>query len=182
MASAEFGAEVARPSEADRERALGALRDGVGNGRLSHDTFMRRMELVLVARTRAEIDEALSGLPNGGPVGRLVLRAVGGVSAFHVRLRRTWHNQQLPELGLPQPGPAPLRIGRNHGSGLRLSDSTVSRTHAELRYQDGGWVLHDLGSANGTFVNGRRVTGPVRVGPGDQVGFGRASFRLTGNR
>ncbi|WP_407912115.1 DUF1707 and FHA domain-containing protein [Kitasatospora sp. NE20-6] len=180
MASAEFGTEVARPSEADRERALGALRDGVGTGRLSHDTFMRRMELVLVARTRAEIQDALTGLPTGGPLGRLLLRAVGGVSAFNVRLRRTWQNQQLPELGLPQPGPAPLRIGRNHGCGLRLSDSTVSRVHAELRHRDGAWELHDLGSANGTYVNGRRVTGPVRVGPGDQVGFGSTSFRLSG--
>lgn len=180
MASAEFGTEVARPSEADRERALGALRDGVGSGRLSHDTFIRRMELVLVARTRAEIDAALTGLPTGGPLSRFVLRTVAGVSAFNVRLRRSWQNQQLPELGLPAPGPEPLRIGRNHGSGLRLSDSTVSRTHAELRHQDGGWVLHDLGSANGTYVNGRRVTGPVRVGPGDQVGFGRLSFRLGG--
>ncbi|GAA5007909.1 DUF1707 and FHA domain-containing protein [Kitasatospora paranensis] len=180
MVSAEIGARAARPSEAERERALGALRDGVGSGRLSHDTFMRRMELVLVARTRADIDEALTGLPAGGPLSRAVLRAVAGVSAFHVRLRRTWRVQQLPELALPPPGPAPLLIGRNHGSGLRLSDATVSRTHAELRHQDGGWVLHDLGSANGTYVNGSRVTGAVRVRPGDQVGFGRTSFRLSG--
>jgi pSer/pThr/pTyr-binding forkhead associated (FHA) protein len=41
------------------------------------------------------------------------------------------------------------------------------------------WVLRDLGSTNGTTVNGRRVVGAAVVREGDQVGFGRMTFRLS---
>lgn len=51
--------------------------------------------------------------------------------------------------------------------------------HAELGLRDGVWVLTDLGSSNGTTVNGRRVTGSVAVRAGDQIGFGRMNFRLS---
>lgn len=75
--------------------------------------------------------------------------------------------------------PAPLRIGRDPGNGLRLSHETVSRMHAELTAHAGRWVLRDLGSTNGTCVNGQRVTGTVSVREGDQVSFGRMTFRLS---
>jgi len=45
--------------------------------------------------------------------------------------------------------------------------------------QSGMWILRDLGSTNGTTVNGRRVTGAVVVRSGDVVGFGQMSFRLS---
>jgi pSer/pThr/pTyr-binding forkhead associated (FHA) protein len=51
--------------------------------------------------------------------------------------------------------------------------------HAELWFEAGHWLLRDLGSMNGTYVEGRRITGPVRVRPGDTVSFGRTGFRLT---
>jgi len=178
MAPAEFRTRASRPSEAERDRALGVLRDSVGNGRMSHDTFMGRMELVLTARSQAELDHALHDLQTAGRVSALALRTVGRISAFTARLRRTWHTEQLPGLRLPPPGTAPLRIGRVPGSDLRLTDGSVSRRHAELRYEADGWTLHDLGSTNGTHVNGLRVAGAIRVHPGDQVRFGRLSFRL----
>ncbi len=62
---------------------------------------------------------------------------------------------------------------------MRLSHETVSRAHAELRLQGGVWVLRDLGSTNGTTVNGRRVTGSAVVRDGDQVSFGNMTFRLS---
>jgi pSer/pThr/pTyr-binding forkhead associated (FHA) protein len=71
-----------------------------------------------------------------------------------------------------------LRIGRDPASGLRLNHETVSRVHAELSRQGGLWVLRDLGSTNGTTVNGRRVIGATVVKDGDQIGFGRMTFRL----
>jgi pSer/pThr/pTyr-binding forkhead associated (FHA) protein len=43
------------------------------------------------------------------------------------------------------------------------------------------WVLRDLGSTNGTTVNGRRVIGAAVVREGDQVAFGRTAFRLSAN-
>lgn len=103
---------------------------------------------------------------------------MGGVSAFPARLRRAWQSERLPRLLLPMPGPHPLLIGRDPGSGLRLSHETVSRRHAELTAHGSRWVLRDLGSTNGTCVNGQRVVGSVAVRDGDQVSFGRMTFRL----
>ena len=58
-----------------------------------------------------------------------------------------------------------------------LGDDTVSRRHAELRAEDGRWLLRDLGSSNGTWVNGRRVI-EAEVRPGDLVQLGGAEIRL----
>lgn len=72
-----------------------------------------------------------------------------------------------------------MLIGRDPANGLRLTHETVSRMHAELTVQGGRWILRDLGSTNGTCVNGQRVTGAVSVRDGDQVSFGRITFRLS---
>ncbi|MEV4613800.1 DUF1707 and FHA domain-containing protein [Kitasatospora sp. NPDC049258] len=178
MTSLEFRTQVARPSQAERDRALDVLREGVGSGQLSHDTFIRRMELVLTAKSRAELATVVADLQTHGPLARAVLRGVAKVSAFKVRVRRTWETEQLPGLRLPGPGSTRLVIGRQTGSDLRLGDASVSRLHAELRVEPEGWVLQDLGSSNGTFVNGLRVVGAVLVRPGDQVRFGRLAFHL----
>lgn len=177
--SFEFHTYPARPSDADRDRALKVLRDGVALGRLSHDTFVRRMELALAARRPAELAALTADLPAERGWTRLLLDAVGAVSGFTVRLRRAWQAERLPKLLLPgQDRPYPLRIGRDPASGLRLSHDTVSRVHAELSRQSGLWVLRDLGSTNGTTVNGRRVIGAAVVRDGDLVGFGNMTFRL----
>ncbi|MDF6018071.1 DUF1707 and FHA domain-containing protein [Streptomyces sp. JH34] len=169
----------ARLSDAERDRVLGALRDGAAQGKLSHDTFLRRMELALTARRSEELKALTSDLDTGGGWSRGLLRAVSEVSAFPARLRRAWQSERLPKLLLPVPGPHPLSIGRDPGNGLRLSHETVSRTHAELIAHGSRWILHDLGSTNGTCVNGQRVVGSVVVRDGDQVSFGRITFRLT---
>lgn len=170
----------ARLSDAERERVIGALREGAVEGRLSHDTFVHRMGLALAARERAELRALTADLPPvGGRFSQRVLGAVARASAFSVRLRAAWRSEKLPSLVLPEPGPYPLRIGRDLVNELRLSDSSASRRHAELRFEAGGWVLRDLASMNGTFVNGRRVMGSVAVRAGDQVTFGGMSFRLT---
>lgn len=177
--SFEFHTYPARLSDAERDRALKALRDGAALGRLSHDTFIRRMELALAARRSDELAVLTADLPTEGRWAKLVFGTVEAVSGFTVRLRRAWQAERLPKLLLPHPGNGhPLRIGRDPGSGLRLNHETVSRVHAELRRQGELWVLRDLGSTNGTTVNGRRVIGAVVVQEGDQIGFGRISFRL----
>ncbi|MFE4450342.1 FHA domain-containing protein [Streptomyces sp. NPDC056796] len=169
----------ARLSDAERDRVLGVLRDGAAQGKLSHDTFLRRMELALTARRSEELKALTSDLDTGGRWSGGLIRAVGGISAFPARVRRAWQSERLPRLLLPMPGPAPLRIGRDPGNGLRLSHETVSRTHAELTAHGSRWVLRDLGSTNGTCVNGQRVVGSVVVRDGDQVSFGRMTFRLS---
>ncbi|GAA3056289.1 DUF1707 and FHA domain-containing protein [Streptomyces glomeratus] len=177
--SFEFHTYPARLSDAERDRALKVLSDGVALGRLSHDTFLRRMELALVARQPHELAALTADLTTEKRWARLVFGTVEAVSGFTVRLRRAWQAERLPKLLLPSPGnPYPLRIGRDPASGLRLSHETVSRVHAELRHQGGLWVLRDLGSTNGTTVNGRRVIGAAVVRDGDQVAFGTMTFRL----
>lgn len=175
-----------RLSDAERDRALGQLREGAALGRLSHDTFLRRMELALVARRSEDLAVLLADLqtreePLGAesPWTHRLFGWVGRASAVSAGVRRAWQAERLPKLLLPHPAAGPLRIGRDPGNGLRLSHDTVSRAHAELSLRDGVWLLKDLGSTNGTTVNGRRVTGVAVVRVGDLVGFGRMSFRLT---
>ncbi|MFF8828070.1 DUF1707 and FHA domain-containing protein [Streptomyces sp. NPDC015131] len=170
----------ARLSDAERDRALGLLREGAAQGKLSHDTFLRRMELALAARRPDELAVLTADLRPEGRWSQRVFGTVERMSAFTVRLRRAWQAEKLPKLLLPEPGPHPLRIGRDPVNGLRLSHETVSRRHAELSLQNGAWVLRDLGSTNGTTVNGRRVTGTVVVEAGDMVAFGDMTFRLAG--
>ncbi|MET8942615.1 DUF1707 and FHA domain-containing protein [Streptomyces sp. NPDC004542] len=177
--SPEFSTYPARLSDAERDKALRVLRDGVAVGRLSHDTFVRRMELALAARRPDELAVLTADLRQENPLARVVFGAVEAISGFTVRLRRAWQAERLPKLLLPHPDSThPLRIGRDPASGLRLTHETVSRVHAELRRQGGMWVLRDLGSTNGTTVNGRRVTGAAVVREGDQIAFGRMAFRL----
>ncbi|MFJ8806180.1 FHA domain-containing protein [Streptomyces sp. NPDC102490] len=177
--SFEFPVYSARLSDAERDKALNVLRDGVAMGRLSHDTFLRRMELALAARRLDELAALTADLRTESRLSRLVFGTVEAVSGFGVRLGRAWRAERLPKLLLPHPGTGrPLRIGRDPASGLRLSHETVSRVHAELSLQGGMWVLRDLGSTNGTTVNGRRVIGAAVVREGDQIGFGGMAFRL----
>ena len=61
---------------------------------------------------------------------------------------------------------------------VAVPDMTVSWRHAELRWADGQWLLTDLGSTNGTRVNGWQAGGGFVVRPGDHVTFGAASFRV----
>jgi signal transduction histidine kinase len=62
-------------------------------------------------------------------------------------------------------------LGRGSAQ-IPLTDQTVSRRHAELQVADGGWVLTDLNSANGTYVNGVRIQKPTRLKQGDQIRVG----------
>ncbi|MER8070950.1 DUF1707 and FHA domain-containing protein [Streptomyces sp. NPDC094034] len=176
--SFEFHTYPARLSDAERDRVLAVLREGAAQGKLSHDTFLRRMDLALAARRADELKLLTADLESEGPWSRRVFGTVSRMSAFSQRLRRAWQAERLPKLLLPQPGPYPLRIGRDPVNGLRLSHDTVSRLHAELSMQGGRWILRDLGSTNGTTVNGLRVTTTVEVRDGDLVSFGTIAFRL----
>ncbi|MBB5978585.1 DUF1707 and FHA domain-containing protein [Kribbella solani] len=293
-----------RPSDAERDRALAVLRDGAGSGRLSHDTFVRRMNFVLNAQSRGELTDAIRDLPHPEPRARIWLRtlrthvprltldrtpnhpttaltpptsygapdvpyggpAVGGgvlqefdpyaavagpvvsreappnasrdiqlngspgaawgaasgvssgstpgassgsapggslaaepvASSASYRPRSAARRFRLPQLQLPRlrllraadpapppalalpaPGSPTVRIGRGAGATLRMADISVSRFHAELRHSGDGWMVRDLGSMNGTEVNGLRITTPVRVRPGDHISFGAVEYILT---
>ena len=70
-------------------------------------------------------------------------------------------------------------IGRTHSHSIRLHDTEVSRNHAELVRRGDAYLVRDLGSSNGTFVNGRLVAEQPLV-TGDQVQVGRSTLLYTG--
>ncbi|REF00930.1 DUF1707 and FHA domain-containing protein [Thermomonospora umbrina] len=172
-----------RASDSERDRVLQALGDRVAEGRMSHDTFERRVDQVLAARSRAELDDIVHDLPSRHGVVNRLTGLVASVSSVTARIEAAWRAPRLPRFRLPPADAArPIRIvvGRAPGCHFILADLTVSRFHAELyRDDDGGWLLSDLGSMNGTRVNGWRLTGPARVRPGDEIGFGNADFIVT---
>src|ERR1700716_445518 len=69
-----------------------------------------------------------------------------------------------------------LRIGRSERNDLRLNDASVSRYHAFLRRVDGRYLLSDVGSQNGTFVNGKQVHAPSALESGDRIRVGTTQF------
>src|SRR5262245_48782533 len=69
-----------------------------------------------------------------------------------------------------------LSIGRADGNDIVLRDRNVSRRHARLVVRDNKYLLVDIVSTNGTFLNGRRLSSPVVVGSSDRVDIG--SYRL----
>jgi predicted component of type VI protein secretion system len=66
----------------------------------------------------------------------------------------------------------PVTVGRSGDADLVLADELVSRRHAQLTPSGSGAVVEDLGSRNGTFVNGEAVHGPTHLVPGDQLQVG----------
>jgi ABC transport system ATP-binding/permease protein len=72
-------------------------------------------------------------------------------------------------------------IGRNEDNDIVLRDLNVSRKHAEVRQTGGTFEVFDLGSANGTYLNGQRITRAV-LRPGDLVSIGRHQFVFEGTR
>jgi hypothetical protein len=85
----------------------------------------------------------------------------------------------LNELGEPAESISitrePVVIGRMSSNDIVLTDSNVSRRHAELRRVEGTWVLRDLGSTNGTVVNGK-LAGEHRLQDGDRLTFGTSEL------
>lgn len=88
---------------------------------------------------------------------------------------------QLVEQGTEEVYPLgfkPTSIGRHGDNEIILPDGQVSRHHAEIVMQGGRWLVADLGSANGTYVNGERLTGPQVLTHGDLVRVGQTQFRV----
>jgi len=94
----------------------------------------------------------------------MVVRVIGGLDAG---------------LSLPV-RPGRVRLGRGEEAEIRVASADVSRLHCEIEVTDDGRVtVNDLGSRNGTDVNGVRLTGPTRIGPDDLVcAAGRVPFRV----
>ncbi len=64
-------------------------------------------------------------------------------------------------------------FGRSPSSTVRLEDPYVSDDHARIYKSDSGWMVADLKSTNGTFLNRVKVTAPAQIAAGDQLGIGK---------
>jgi Inner membrane component of T3SS, cytoplasmic domain len=90
----------------------------------------------------------------------------------------------LSPSGLPQ-GQFPLdreqvRVGRDPAADLPLKGTAVSWHHALLTRSGGRWFVRDLGSTNGTLVDGARISQPTEVGPGAHIAVGEFGLRFEG--
>jgi hypothetical protein len=168
------GQQGLRVSDAERERVLGELRTGFADGRLTQDTFVHRVEAVLHARVRGELGALLADLPRARRLGDRLATSMHRAVAAADR----WLRKAPATLTLPAGPQRRFTIGREFACDMTLEDKTVSRWHASLQQAPDGWLLSDLGSTNGTRLNGWRVSGPILVGPGDMVSFGTATFVL----
>ena len=69
-----------------------------------------------------------------------------------------------------------LTIGRNEKCHITLDDTYVSQTHARIFSRGDTYLVEDLGSTNGTYINRKRITSPVELRRGDQVKIGKTVF------
>lgn len=95
------------------------------------------------------------------------------------------HLVRLGPIETPE-APIPLGeislFGRAADNTIRIDDPTVSQHHARIAFQSGQWILEDLGSRNGTRVNGIAVEGPLVITYGDDLQFGEVMLGLRPGR
>ncbi|MEL7667473.1 MAG: FHA domain-containing protein [Actinomycetota bacterium] len=101
-----------------------------------------------------------------GMIGGRARQAGGGLA-----LRVTRGPREITGVSVPLGGP--VLIGRSPDADLVIADDFVSSTHARVSTTESGPVLEDLGSTNGTLLNGQPVTRPMPLGPGDAIELGR---------
>jgi hypothetical protein len=209
--------EFLRASDAERDHAVSELRNEFAEGRLSHETFVYRMQSALDARNHGQLAGLFTDLPPRRPgLAARIWDALRG-EAPAARGARPDGDHGIPRAqqitGAPyRPGsqaeawvpargsasppaatpadPAPFvfppgsgtrfTIGRARDCDLCLTDLSVSRMHALLVRREEGWVLSDLGSHNGTRLNGWLVREAVQVRAGDRVEFGSMAFIIQG--
>lgn len=87
----------------------------------------------------------------------------------------------VPATGAPfdyEPEEGPVIIGRSSDAEIAVPDRSMSRRHARLVSEGGEWLVEDLGSRNGTLLNGRRITEPTPVGVGTALRIGSTTINV----
>jgi hypothetical protein len=167
--------------EVAAELASGALSFARAHGYALRDR--PRVTLTPDARLRpgeAEVEAQVSPALAGSPPGATAEHLDGATRVYAVPVARgpqvvlDVREPNRPPRQVPVGG-APIRIGRAPECELVLRDGRVSRRHARVSARDGVLVLADLGSTNGTRVNGHRIT-EVALGAGDRIEIGDSSL------
>jgi pSer/pThr/pTyr-binding forkhead associated (FHA) protein len=145
-----------RPSLQDRHRAIGVLKKGYVSGRLSTETFEERVAVAHTTRSRAELRALLADVS-----------AAWMAASTLMPKRRTHRVEITPQatLLLSRCDRKRLTVGRGRRCDLVFGSGAVSRRHAVFERTPAGWLVSDLASMNGTFVDGVRVErAPVAAG------------------
>ena len=71
-----------------------------------------------------------------------------------------------------------LEIGRDAACSIRPDDTYLSQQHARVSNRNGSWVVEDLGSTNGTYLNQQKVTVPSQIAPGDRIRVGKTVIEV----
>ena len=145
-ADASSAAPASAPSEPPQPQAAGATH------RLSDTMF--DIPVPAAAQPAAESKRDTPPAPVAAPLASLLLRS-GELKGRRLAIK-------VPV----------VNIGRGDYNDVIIADPSVSTTHAKLQRRDAIWILTDLGSTNGTFVEGERLTGEMPLSPGTTIKFG----------
>jgi len=112
-----------------------------------------------------------------------VARAIGSHLGISVRQRRREGRKILfvrseTQKGLEIEVADAIVLGRSEEADLFLDDPYASDFHVRLVARENGMTLHDLGSTNGAYVNGRRVTAPTELRRGDAIQLGKTVMEV----
>ena len=161
-----------RASDQRRESTVAELRERALDGCLTLDTFASRVESAYRARTEEELSVLVEDLPPRGGLRGLLSRFFNGLG------QRPVAGPPAVEIEVLLPSSASaLTVGRSAECDVVVGEATVSRVHAELRHQRDGWTVRDLGSLNGTWLNGSRVR-EAHVSRGDVLRLGGLRMEL----
>ena len=175
---AEVAALKQRATQAERERTQLATR--VEELRRERDALEARARQLEEAR--AEVMRALAqGSGPAAPAPRTPA-ARGATPAKERQPEARLLVVDYQRIGLPEGTAFTLRhgmvVGRRDGVDIQLGDNFVSAEHARLTREGGRWWVTDLGTTNGTFVNGARIVRPTELSAGDEVRFGQVRTRF----
>jgi len=147
---------------------------GSTNGTYADGQRVRRLEISDAGQFRL-------GHPETGPLLSCSITRPAGSPRSPTAVWASVAPGDRPPTGSTRIPDRALSIGRAAGNDVVIGDLRVSRSHAELRgLGEGRFELADLGSQNGTYVNGQRVTAAI-VTEADVIGIGGATFRLAGD-
>lgn len=173
--------ESGQPCIVDEGSANGVIVDGV---RITQPTYVNAATRIDVAEFRLSIEPLM---PAGEPVAPpppsppLIMPMAGGIvpsvsPAMRLSAEGGPYDGRVFELGNDE-----ISVGRVVDNDVVLDDPSLSRKHAKLYRRGGGELeVEDLGSSNGTFINGRKI-GRGSAHPGDVLRFGELNFRVEGD-
>lgn len=145
-----------RVGDQDRERVTHLLKQRAAEGYLSLDTLTHRVERTLGAHTIEELRRVVADVPASRrrPLALLLALVQGARAAI---LPARYADEVTLSLGGLPARSGTVTIGRGPDAEVVLEPTTVSRHHAQLAVTSAGYVLRDLGSKNGTYVNGEPI-------------------------